>query len=93
MKTYKYNLKGTRDFHPYQMKIREDLFAKITTCFKKHGAVTIDTPTFELKVCFFSIQTKIKILLPSKILILFIKFTGFVISKIRRRVATHLQFS
>jgi histidyl-tRNA synthetase len=31
------------------MKIRERVFQKITTCFKRHGAVTIETPVFELK--------------------------------------------
>jgi len=41
--------KGTRDFDPYQMRIREQVFAKIVKIFKLHGAVTIDTPVFELK--------------------------------------------
>jgi histidyl-tRNA synthetase len=41
--------KGTRDYEPDQMKIREKVFSKITTCFKRHGAVTIETPVFELK--------------------------------------------
>lgn len=31
------------------MAIRESIFKTITTVFKKHGAVTIDTPVFELK--------------------------------------------
>lgn len=31
------------------MVIRDDIFQKITTVFKRHGAVTIDTPVFELK--------------------------------------------
>jgi histidyl-tRNA synthetase len=31
------------------MAIREKVFSTITTVFKKHGAVTIDTPVFELK--------------------------------------------
>lgn len=42
--------KGTRDYEPYQMRIREEVFQKITACFKRHGAVTIETPLFELKV-------------------------------------------
>ncbi|BFZ15092.1 hypothetical protein BsWGS_18131 [Bradybaena similaris] len=41
--------KGTRDFTPEQMAIREGVFDKIITCFKRHGAETIDTPVFELK--------------------------------------------
>ena len=41
--------KGTRDFGPEEMAIREGLFEKIKGVFKKHGAVTIDTPVFELK--------------------------------------------
>ncbi|XP_070552214.1 histidine--tRNA ligase, cytoplasmic-like isoform X1 [Ptychodera flava] len=41
--------KGTRDFDPKQMAIREGVFETITACFKRHGAETIDTPVFELK--------------------------------------------
>ena len=33
-----------------QMVIREQLFSKIQAVFKRHGAVTIDTPVAELKV-------------------------------------------
>ncbi|KAJ3050613.1 Histidine--tRNA ligase, cytoplasmic, partial [Rhizoclosmatium hyalinum] len=40
---------GTRDFLPAQMVLRDAIFSKITTIFKRHGAVTIDTPVFELK--------------------------------------------
>jgi hypothetical protein len=32
------------------MAVREEMFSKITKVFKRHGAVTIDTPVFELKV-------------------------------------------
>ena len=32
------------------MAIRERAFADITRCFKRHGAVAISTPVFELKV-------------------------------------------
>ena len=42
-------LQGTRDYDPFQMAIREKVFSVIKTCFKRHGAVTIDTPVFELK--------------------------------------------
>ena len=41
---------GTRDFGPASMAIREEVFNKIIACFKRHGAETIDTPVFELKV-------------------------------------------
>jgi histidyl-tRNA synthetase len=41
--------KGTRDYEPDRMVIRERVFEVIKTCFKRHGAVTIDTPVFELK--------------------------------------------
>ncbi|XP_064607651.1 histidine--tRNA ligase-like isoform X2 [Liolophura sinensis] len=41
--------KGTRDYSPQQMAIREGVFKTIVECFKRHGAETIDTPVFELK--------------------------------------------
>ncbi|KAF5399272.1 Histidine tRNA synthetase [Paragonimus heterotremus] len=41
--------KGTRDRNPFQMKVLEDVFGTIIRCFKRHDAVTIDTPVFELK--------------------------------------------
>lgn len=41
--------KGTRDYGPFEMAIRERVFGVITRVFKRHGAVTIDTPVFELK--------------------------------------------
>jgi histidyl-tRNA synthetase len=41
--------KGTRDMLPAQMAIRERAFNIIKSVFKKHGAVEIDTPVFELK--------------------------------------------
>lgn len=31
------------------MAVKEKVFKKITNCFKRHGADTIDTPIFELK--------------------------------------------
>jgi hypothetical protein len=42
--------KGTRDYGPSQMAIRTDVLNKIISVFKRHGAETIDTPIFELKV-------------------------------------------
>ncbi|XP_021961327.1 histidine--tRNA ligase, cytoplasmic isoform X2 [Folsomia candida] len=41
--------KGTRDYSPQQMAIRESVLATIIQCFKRHGAENIDTPVFELK--------------------------------------------
>ncbi|NXD29634.1 SYHC protein, partial [Spelaeornis formosus] len=41
--------KGTRDFGPKEMAIRERAFRAIISCFKRHGAEVIDTPVFELK--------------------------------------------
>jgi histidyl-tRNA synthetase len=48
----KFNLKvpkGTKDYSEKEMSIRQDMFAKITSVFQRHGGVTIDTPVFELK--------------------------------------------
>lgn len=41
--------KGTRDYDPQQMALRQSVLDKIIAVFKKHGAETIDTPVFELK--------------------------------------------
>eukprot|EP00040_Diaphanoeca_grandis_P011157 m.57136 g.57136 ORF g.57136 m.57136 type:complete len:509 (-) comp22337_c0_seq5:4105-5631(-) len=41
--------KGMRDYTPKEMKIREDVFNTIIGVFKKHGAVSIETPVMELK--------------------------------------------
>ncbi|XP_037030565.1 histidine--tRNA ligase, cytoplasmic-like [Bradysia coprophila] len=41
--------KGTRDYGPQEMALRQGVFDKIIAVFKKHGAETIDTPVFELK--------------------------------------------
>jgi len=43
--------KGTRDYVPKQMAIREKAFKAIIGTFERHGAEQIDTPVFELKVC------------------------------------------
>lgn len=42
--------KGTRDYNPQQMALRQGVLDKIIAVFKRHGADTIDTPVFELKV-------------------------------------------
>jgi histidyl-tRNA synthetase len=49
--------KGTRDFDQYQMAVRDNVFKKIIHLFQLHGAVTIDTPVFERKVCALPLQT------------------------------------
>lgn len=41
--------KGTRDYNPQQMALRQNVLDKIIAVFHKHGAETIDTPVFELK--------------------------------------------
>ncbi|XP_055371061.1 histidine--tRNA ligase, cytoplasmic isoform X2 [Condylostylus longicornis] len=41
--------KGTRDYGPQQMALRQSVLDKIVSVFKKHGAEAIDTPVFELK--------------------------------------------
>ena len=40
---------GTRDLLPKQMKVREQVINLVTSIFKRHGAVSIDTPVFELR--------------------------------------------
>uniref|UniRef100_A0A0K0E1K2 histidine--tRNA ligase n=1 Tax=Strongyloides stercoralis TaxID=6248 RepID=A0A0K0E1K2_STRER len=41
--------KGTRDYNPQAMTIREKVLNLVTNVFKTHGGETIDTPVFELK--------------------------------------------
>ncbi|MCJ1465902.1 Cytoplasmic and mitochondrial histidine tRNA synthetase [Pseudocyphellaria aurata] len=41
--------KGTRDWEGKDVVIRDRIFSTITSVFNRHGAVTIDTPVFELK--------------------------------------------
>ncbi|XP_073996666.1 histidine--tRNA ligase isoform X2 [Rhodnius prolixus] len=41
--------KGTRDYGPPQMALRNAVLDKIVKVFRKHGAETIETPVFELK--------------------------------------------
>ena len=41
--------KGTRDYLPAQMAIRDRAFQIIRRVFQRHGAVEIDTPVFERK--------------------------------------------
>lgn len=45
--------KGTRDFTPEQMYIRKKIFKMITDVFENHGAVSIDTPTYEKRDILF----------------------------------------
>lgn len=42
--------KGTRDYNPQQTALRQSVLDKIVAVFKRHGAESIDTPVFELKV-------------------------------------------
>ncbi|KIO24607.1 hypothetical protein M407DRAFT_244389 [Tulasnella calospora MUT 4182] len=41
--------KGTRDWSPAEMSLREHIFSTLTRVFKQHGGCTIDTPVFELR--------------------------------------------
>lgn len=41
--------KGTKDWADKDMVLREAIFGTLSTLFKKHGGVTIDTPIFELR--------------------------------------------
>lgn len=41
--------KGTKDWADKDMVLREHIFGTLSTLFKKHGGVTIDTPVFELR--------------------------------------------
>ncbi|KAG9397050.1 Histidyl-tRNA synthetase [Carpediemonas membranifera] len=41
--------KGTQDYGPRQMRVREQVFQTIRRVFKQHGACEIDTPVFELR--------------------------------------------
>ncbi|XP_017035998.1 histidine--tRNA ligase, cytoplasmic isoform X2 [Drosophila kikkawai] len=41
--------KGTRDYGPQQMMLRQGVLDKIVQVFKRHGGEAIDTPVFELK--------------------------------------------
>ncbi|KAK1929438.1 Histidine--tRNA ligase [Phytophthora citrophthora] len=41
--------KGSQDFLPHQMALREKIFNKIRMVFKRHAGVEIETPVFELK--------------------------------------------
>ncbi|KAH6690440.1 histidyl-tRNA synthetase [Plectosphaerella plurivora] len=40
--------KGTKDWFGNDMLIRERIFTQLRTVFQKHGALELDTPTFEL---------------------------------------------
>ena len=42
--------KGTRDWDPLSMALRKHVFTTIERVFATHGAVTIDTPVFELSL-------------------------------------------
>lgn len=42
-------MQGTRDFAKEQMPVRQKAFATITEVFKRHGAMELDTPVFEMR--------------------------------------------
>lgn len=42
--------KGTKDYGPQQMALRLKILDNIVDVFRRHGAETIDTPVFEMKV-------------------------------------------
>lgn len=41
--------RGTKDYLPEEMYIKNEIISTIKTVFEKHGAVAIDTPTYERK--------------------------------------------
>ncbi|XP_026190093.1 uncharacterized protein LOC34622279 [Cyclospora cayetanensis] len=41
--------KGTQDFSPERLVIRNLILETVTACFRRHGAQPIDTPVFELR--------------------------------------------
>ena len=44
--------KGTKDWEGKDMVIRDKIFSTITNVFKRHGAVTIDTPySYPARLC------------------------------------------
>lgn len=45
--------RGTRDFGPKQMKVRNQCMKQVEEIFVKHGAVTIETPAYELQSVLF----------------------------------------
>lgn len=42
-------MQGTRDFAKEQVAVREKAFSIIANVFKRHGAMALDTPVFELR--------------------------------------------
>lgn len=42
-------MQGTHDFSKEQMAVRERAFKIVTDIFKRHGAMALDTPVFELR--------------------------------------------
>jgi histidyl-tRNA synthetase len=41
--------KGTKDHGPAATLLRQGIFDTLSSIFKKHGGMTIDTPVFELR--------------------------------------------
>jgi histidyl-tRNA synthetase len=44
---------GTRDLQPVQMQVRDRVINLVTSVFKRHGSVSIETPVFELREVLF----------------------------------------
>ena len=44
--------KGSRDYSPEEVAIRDQAFGKIAAVFQRHGAVSLDTPAVELRDMF-----------------------------------------
>ena len=59
---YIYSIKGTRDYGPLEMVIRQGALNVITRCFERHGAEQLDTPVFELKVTLINMKEQLVLL-------------------------------
>ena len=44
--------KGSQDYNPEEVAIRDQAFGKIASVFQRHGAVALDTPAVELRDMF-----------------------------------------
>ena len=44
--------KGSRDYGPDEVAIRDQAFSKIAAVFQRHGAVALDTPAVEMRDMF-----------------------------------------
>lgn len=72
------------------MAIREKVFNTIIKCFKRHGAETIDTPVFELKVFFIIIFFFLLTVIWLNSSIFSYRWTGDTDREVWRRFKAHL---